>query len=138
MQVDSADQFFFSRVGSPEEKIKVDILQKNNKTLVYPAEALIAGEIYQLESEGKSKPVVKNIQIRETCLVYLSQSEEGSVLWKNCPDKDPFKITKPDNAIEDFTLPRTGEMIFYTTKNDLGGNEIWQVRPDGSGRENGL
>ena len=80
-------------------------IQKNNKTLVYPVEALISGEIYQLGIEGKSKPVLKNIQVRETCLVYLSQSEESSALWKNCPNKEPL----PDNqdqmrAIEDFSV----------------------------------
>ena len=128
-----ANQFFFSQVGSSEKKIKADVIQKNNKLLVYPAEALMAGVIYQLESAGKSKPILKNIQIRETCLVYLIQDEDGSALWMNCPDEEPHRIIKPDDTIEDFTISPAGEMIIYTTKNDLGGNEIWQIEPDGSG-----
>ena len=44
----AADQFFFSPVGSPEIKIKVDVIQKKNELLVYPTEALILEEIYQL------------------------------------------------------------------------------------------
>jgi len=70
------DQFFFSPVGSPETKIKVDVIKKNNKLLVYPTEALLTKEIYQLGAEEKLEPKVKNIQIRKTCIVYIVQSDE--------------------------------------------------------------
>ena len=129
----SAGQLFFSPLGSPEVKINVDVIQKDMQFLVYPVEALMAGEIYQLMSEGKLKPVVKKIKIRETCIAYLYKTEESSALWKYCPDEESFRITKPDESIEDFAISPTGELIFYTIKNDLDGNEIWQVRPDGSG-----
>jgi len=128
-------QIFLSQAGSPEEKIKVDLIKQNNKYQAYPVEPLIAGEIYQLVLEGKSKPVVDNIHIRKSCIVYLVQSEEGLTLWKKCPDANPFQITKPDEAIEDFSVSRSGELIFYTKSNDQGGNEIWQMKPDGSNRK---
>ena len=131
----SADQFFFSPAESPEVKINVDVIQTDNESLVYPVEALKIGAIYQLWTEGKSKPVIKNIRIRKTCIVYLVQSNESSALWKNCPSEETFRITKPGEMIEDFTVSPTGEWIFYTIKNDLGGNEIWQVRPNGDERK---
>ena len=133
--VKADDQFFFSPIGSPEIKIEGDVIQKNNKLLVYPAEALMAGETYHLVSEGKSEPVVKNIQIRKACILYLVQSEENSALWKNCLGAEPLRLTKPDEIVEDFTVSRSGEMVFYTKTNDQTGNEIWKVSPYGRGRK---
>ncbi len=129
------DQFFFIAEDSPDTKIKADVIQKKNQLLVYPAEALISGKIYKLVAEGRSKPVVKNIKIRKTCILYLARSDESSALWKNCPDVEPVRITNLDEIIEEFSVSRSGELIVYTITNDQGGNEIWQVRPDGSRRK---
>ncbi len=127
-----SDQFFFSLVSSNDEKINADIFQMNNQLLVYPVEALKVGDIYQLEEEGNPEPIVKHIQIRKTCLVYLIKSETGSALWKNCPNEEPLNITNFDGALESYIVSRSGEWIFYIEKNDMGENEIWQIRPDGS------
>lgn len=131
----AASQLFYSTLESPEIRIKAEVIENNKHFLVYPAEPLKAGEIYLLKEEGRPKPVIKNIRIRKACILYLVHSNASSALWENCPDTEPFQLSKPDEAIEDYSISQSGELIIYTRFNDAGGNEIWQVNRDGTQRK---
>ncbi len=129
------DHFFFSLIGSSDAKIYGEIIQKDGHLLVYPTEALKDGKIYQLYSEGKSKPVINSITIHKACIVYMVRTDQSSAIWKKCSDVEPIRLSQPDEAVEDYTISRSGELIFYTKINNRGGNEIWQVNGDGTKNE---
>lgn len=128
-----ADEYYFSRIESPEEKIKASIVPSNNQFLVYPNTPLAAGATYRLSVEGNLEPVVNKIDVREPCIVYLGEPDGKSEVLKRCLGEAPLQLTRTEGSVDEFTVSRTGDWIFYTADNNNGGNEIWRISPDGTG-----
>ena len=132
---DPSNKYFLSQIENPDEKIEIKIRQEKNQLFLYPIFPLKIGEAYQLNLEGNSEPILKEISIRKPCLVYLNDPGGKSDLWKKCPGQEPEALTKIDEKIEDFTVARTGEWIFFSTTNDTKGSDIWKMTPDGKVKE---
>ena len=127
--------YFISQVEDPEAKFEVKVIQTDNQLILYPSIPMMIGKTYQLEVEGKSEPVVKKIRVREPCIAYLGGLDGKSEIWKKCSGYDSIQLTKTDGVVEDITVSRLGDWIFFTEISDLQESGIWQVRPDGSGKK---
>ncbi len=127
--------YYLSSAENSEKIIAAKVIQSNKQFLFYPAVPMMVGETYQLFAEGKPEALIKNIKIRQPCLVYIGDGGEKSEIWQRCKGQEPRQVTKTEGIIEDISVPRTGDWIFFTQTNDSSGNEIWRVKPDGSGLE---
>jgi len=127
--------YYLSSAENPEKIIAVKVIQSNKQFLFYPAVPMMVGETYQLFAEGKPEALINNIKIRQPCLVFIGDGGERSEIWQRCKGQEPRQVTRTGGIIEDISVPRTGDWIFFTLTNNSSGNEIWRVKPDGSKTE---
>lgn len=118
----------------PETKIEVNVIKSKNQLFLYPITPLMTGSLYQLYKEGNPEPIVKEINVRESCVAYISNLGGESEIWKKCPGQDPVQLTKTDGHVGDMTVSRSGEWIYFLVNSAADENEIWQVRSDGNGQ----
>ena len=125
--------YFLTKEKQPDFKLEVKTIRINDQLFLYPSIPLKIGETYQLIKGGNSEPVVDDIKIRKPCLVYLGDPGGQSEIWKKCPGQEPLQLTKTDGKVQNLTVSRLGELIFFTVLNESNGADIWQLKPDGSG-----
>lgn len=127
--------YYLTQEKSPNIKLEVKSTQFRDQLFLYPSIPLQIGEIYQLMTDSNSEPALDDIKVREPCLVYLEDPSGNTEIWKNCPNQGPSQLTKTDGKVKDLTVSRSGDLVFFTTTNDLNGTNIWQIKPDGSGTD---
>ena len=131
--IKASNIYYLTQEKQPDIKLEVKTTRISDQLFLYPSVPLKIGITCQLIIDGNSEPVVNVFIVREPCLVYLGDPGGQSEIWKKCPSQEPLQLTKTDGKVQNLTVSRLGELIFFTVINESNGADIWQVKPDGSG-----
>lgn len=90
-----------------------------------------AGEISTSGREVKQKQSWQ-FQVREPRIAYLVVKAPQSAIWSVGADgSDPKQLTPEDIKVISFDAARNGEFIIFTSLNEKGGIDLWQVSRNG-------
>jgi hypothetical protein len=129
------DTYFLVEKELAGKKIEVKNINDNENFNLYPSVPLAIGDTYQLIN-SKNITVVDNIYVRKPCLIYLSDPNGRSEIWKKCADSNPEQITKTGGNVQNFTASWLGDKIFFTETHENNSIDIWKINPDGSEANN--
>ena len=68
---------------------------------------------------------------KDSCILYINDPSDTSNLWIKCNDEEPRQLLENISNIEDYAVSGSGDLIFFSQKNDFGGSDIWQVNKNG-------
>jgi dipeptidyl aminopeptidase/acylaminoacyl peptidase len=132
----ASDSYFLINKKYPGNKIEVRDNIVNDHHFLYPLAPLALGSLYQLKINNNDASILDNIYVRKPCVIYISNPNGQSEIWKKCQGGNPEQITKTGGKVQSFTTSWLGDKIFFASANETNSIDIWQIKPDGSEANN--